>query len=92
MAKGGANLPKRAPRPWRAPQAVMTPLRFEGQRGSFEASDAQRAHYELRRTLRQCPEIGLRKSVKNADRTSLFREDVDIINRPPPISPPIKLT
>ena len=32
----------------------------------------------------QCPEIGLRKSVKNADRTSLFREDVDIINRPPP--------
>ena len=51
LAKGGANLPKRAPRPWRAPQAVMAPSRFEGQRGPFEASDAQRAHYELRRPL-----------------------------------------
>ena len=51
MAKVGANLPKRAPRPWRAPQAVAGPSRFEGQRGPFEASDAQRAHYELRRTL-----------------------------------------
>ena len=39
----------------------------------------------------QCPEIGLRKSVKNADRTSLFREDVDVVNRRP-LSPPSKLT
>ena len=46
LAKGGANLPKRAP------QAVMAPSRFEGHRGPFEASDAQRAHYELRRPLR----------------------------------------
>ena len=38
---------------------------------------------EERRSHGQCPEIGLRKSVKNAG-TSLFREDVDIINRPPP--------
>ena len=52
MAKGGANPPKRAPRPWQTPQAVMGSSRFEGQRGPFEASDAQRAHYELRRTLR----------------------------------------
>ena len=27
-------------------------MRFEGQRGPFEASEAQRAHYELRRPLR----------------------------------------
>ena len=52
LAKGGANLPKKAPRPWRAPQTVMAPSIFEDQRGPFEASDAQRAHYELRRPVR----------------------------------------
>ena len=31
---------------------LWCPLRFEDQRGPFEATDAQRAHYELRRTIR----------------------------------------
>ena len=41
LAKGGANLPKRAPGPGRPPQAVRA-------RGPSEASDDQRANYELR--------------------------------------------
>ena len=43
---------KEGPRPWRAPQPVMGPSRFEGQRGPFETSYAQRAHYELKMPLR----------------------------------------
>ena len=52
FGQGRGQPAKEGPQALAAPQAVIGPSRFEHQRGPFEASDAQRTHYELRRPLR----------------------------------------
>ena len=60
MGSGGSRIwPREGPTCQRGPPVPGRPLklwwvpsRFEGQRGPFEASDAQRAHYEIRMPLR----------------------------------------
>ena len=61
VSQGRGQPAKEGPRQG-APQAVMGPSRFEGQRGPFETSDVQRAHYELRRLPSDCSESLFRRS------------------------------
>ena len=51
FGQGRGQPAKEGPQALAGPSSCDGPSRFEGQRGRFEASDAHRAHYELKRLL-----------------------------------------